>query len=216
MRLRLPSLLVLGAAAVLLLGCSDDDGSDGRASGDSEEVTDAAPEPGAVASTSTTAGGTPTSQPATAAPSSAIQPLLDLGFTEEQAECVITEALATDVDILGEVDQDLVDLFASCDITARQLAAIGLGTSPDDVSQQLELLTSAITPELQAALRDSPEARSALVDLFVAQGLPHEASECAVQALIDLEDLAVLSDVDALLGLFIDCDVSLGDLTALG
>jgi len=201
-------LALIVAIAALLAACADsDDSGETPAPTTTIDAAISAAEPVSDADASQ-GSGSDTSSPE--------QPLLDLGFTSEQAGCVIAEAESTGADVLGEVDQELLDLFAACGVSAQQLAAIGLGTSPDEVSQQLELLTAAFTPELQAALRDSDEARGALVDLFVARGLPADASACAVQTLTDLEDLAVLSDVDAVLELFIGCGVSLSDLEGLG
>ena len=41
-------------------------------------------------------------------------------------------ALGSGVDVLGEIDEELMELFIDCGITAIQLAAIGLGTSEDE------------------------------------------------------------------------------------
>ena len=122
-------------------------------------------------------------------------------------------ALGSGVDVLGAVDEGLLELLTNCGVTLEELAAIGLGTDQDGVREQLRALTSAFTPEFQEALKVSEEARTALAGLLVDQGFTQEASDCAVKT---LADLSVLDDVEVLVGLFLDCGVSLTDLAALG
>ena len=140
----------------------------------------------------------------------------DLGIGDDEAECVMRVALGSGVDVLGAVDEGLLELLTNCGVTLEELAAIGLGTDQDGVREQLRALTSAFTPEFQEALKVSEEARTALAGLLVDQGFTQEASDCAVKTLAELEDLSVLDDVEVLVGLFLDCGVSLTDLAALG
>lgn len=142
--------------------------------------------------------------------------LIAMGISEQEAECVMRSALGSGVDVLGNVNEELITMFGDCGISPGQLAALGLGIDESEVSAQLELLTSALTPELQQALRSSQEARDGLATVLQGQGLDAEQSTCAVEALTGVEDLSTLSDINVVIDLFVECGVSLSDLAAIG
>ena len=142
--------------------------------------------------------------------------LVALGIGETEAECVMREALRAGVNVLGQIDAELIAILTDCGVSAEQLAAIGLGTTEEDVSTQLESIAALFTPELQAALQSSSAARDGLAAIFVQQGLDQGQADCAVQTLADLEDLSALEDLDQLLELMLECGISLNDLANIG
>ena len=213
-------VVVLSAVVVLTAGCGgDSDGSAEQESTQQDQV--AADESGEDSGdTAGVASGALSDDEIDAVLAGderdeVLAPLLSLGFDEAAAECAMRAALGSGIDVLAEVDEELMTLFESCGVSVEQLAALGLGTTEDEVAEQLRLLTSVITPEIQEALRSSEEARAGTTALLVGQGFGEEEAACLIQALVDLEDLALLEDLDTLVGMASGCGLSLSDLSRL-
>ena len=147
-------------------------------------------------------------------------PIMAAGIDEAAAECTVRAlfgaGIGFDLSDNANLDQ-LVDIMTGCGITLTQLAELGVQDSGEvfDPNAMLEGLRFVFTPEFINALRDNENARNSMAQGLVASGLDAAKAPCVVAAIAEAGPSA-LDDLDTFINLFLDCGLSISELSALG
>jgi hypothetical protein len=147
-------------------------------------------------------------------------PIMAAGIDEATAECTVRAlfgaGIGFDLSDNANLDQ-LVDVMTGCGITLTQLAELGVQDSGEvfDPNAMLEGLRFVFTPEFINALRDNENARNSMAQGLVASGLDAAKAPCVVAAIAEAGPSA-LDDLDTFINLFLDCGLSISELSALG